>query len=71
VSLRKHFAGRIEIGPKHFDELKPEPGPTYNSGPDWIFAESAIFIFTKRVCSSTRHLSRSHSSITIKIYASI
>jgi len=21
-----------EIGPKHFDTLKPEPGPTYNSG---------------------------------------
>jgi len=22
-----------EIGPKHFDKLEPEPGPTYNFGP--------------------------------------
>jgi len=33
VSLvSKDVVCRSEIGPKHFDKLKPEPGPTYNSG---------------------------------------
>jgi len=34
--LHKRFVFRPEIGPKHFDKLKPEPGtkpgPTYSSG---------------------------------------
>ena len=29
--LHKSFVCRPEIGPKHFNTLKPEPGPTYNS----------------------------------------
>jgi len=30
-SCEKRFVSRPEIGPKHFDKLKP--GPTYNSAP--------------------------------------
>jgi len=32
--LHKRFVCRPEIGPKHFDKLKPKPGPTRKARPD-------------------------------------
>jgi len=39
--LLKICVCRPDIGLKHFDKLKPEPGPTYNSGLNSSLTQSA------------------------------